>query len=422
MTRLLESLASDFTGDATRQALLAAALRDGLPDKRVDRWKYTSLHALGQRAFAAQTQSATIDRAMFAHIPAPRIVFINGRHDQAMSDLRGLAEHVTLRSRASELSVEAITSDATIAPTRARAEAVFDRLNAAFASDGVYLHAGAQAHASTPIHLVFVGAATTTDIAWHARHRIELEAGAVMTLIEHHLASGAHAHLGNTALQVHLADGAQLQHLRIQQEGDGASLIARTDATLGHDARYCRLDLELGAALSRHELNVRLEGERARLEAHGVLLATGTRHLDTRIGIEHFARDTACEMIWRGMAGDRGRAVFHGGIVIQPGADGSDARLSNKNLLLSAGAEIDTQPVLEIHADEVKAAHGATVGQLDERALYYLRSRGIGLAQARRMLTAAFGRQVLAALPDDSLLTVASSALDAALVQIEGDA
>ena len=157
-----------------------------------------------------------------------------------------------------------------------------------------------------------------------------------------------------------------------------------------------------GAALSRHELNVQLRGDRATLTANGVLLADGRRHVDTQLGIEHFARDTRCNLTWRGLAGQRGKAVFHGGITIHAGADGSEAALANKNLLLSADAEIDTQPVLVIHADEVKAAHGATVGQLDATALFYLRSRGLPEAQARALLTGAFCREVVNGITDSS--------------------
>src|SRR3546814_10776194 len=135
--------------------------------------------------------------------------------------------------------------------------------------------------------------------------------------------------------------------------------------------------------------------------ANGVLLAAGKRHLDTRLGIEHVARDTTCELTWRGIGAGRGRAVFHGGITIHEGADGSDANLSNKNLLLSEGAEIDTQPVLVIHADEVKAAHGATVGQLDPGAMFYLRSRGLPADDARRLLTVAFMREPLGVIASD---------------------
>lgn len=425
MSAMLESLAAGFAGDAARAALLAAALRDGLPGKRVERWKYTSLQALGQRVFTPRAPAGTIDAAMLAGIPAPRLVFVNGRIDATAIDLQGLPAQVSLRSRAVEGDgAQAMIGPSiapAIAPQHARADAVFDRLNAALADDGVHLHVHAAA-SEVPIHLVFVGAPAAGDIAWHLRHHITLDAGAKATLIEHHLAAGTHTHLGNAITQIDLAAGAELAHLRIQHETDGASLLARTEATLASDARYRRLDLELGAALSRHELNIHLAGDRASAQAHGVLLASGTRHLDTRIGIEHRARDSACDLVWRGMAAGRGRAVFHGGIVIQPGADGSDARLSSKNLLLSAGAEIDTKPVLEIHADEVKAAHGATVGQLDERALFYLRSRGIDLVQARRLLTAAFARQVLAAMPDDDLRQRASTALDAALERLEGEA
>jgi Fe-S cluster assembly protein SufD len=144
-------------------------------------------------------------------------------------------------------------------------------------------------------------------------------------------------------------------------------------------------------------------------------LAGGKRHVDTRLGIEHIARDTSCELTWRGLGSGRGRVVFHGGILIREGADGSDAMLSNKNLLLSEDAEIDTQPVLEIHADEVKAAHGATVGRLDANALFYLRSRGLPEDLAQQLLTTAFCREPLASLSDPETASALATQLDKAL-------
>jgi Fe-S cluster assembly protein SufD len=145
-----------------------------------------------------------------------------------------------------------------------------------------------------------------------------------------------------------------------------------------------------------------------------VLLGDGRRHLDTRLGIEHIARDTTAGLLWRGVAAGRSRVVFHGGIDIRPGADGTDATLSNKNLLLSPDAEIDTQPVLVIDADEVQAAHGATVGQLDANALFYLRSRGLPQAQARQLLSAAFCHEPLGLLDGVPAILLAGY-LDAAL-------
>jgi Fe-S cluster assembly protein SufD len=164
---------------------------------------------------------------------------------------------------------------------------------------------------------------------------------------------------------------------------------------------------------------VTVHGEGASLAADGVLLGSGRRHLDTRLGIAHLARDTACELLWRGLGADRSRVVFHGGITIHPGADGSDANLSNKNLLLSDQAEIDTQPVLEIYADEVKAAHGATVGQLDPTAMFYLRSRGLPEAQARRTLTAAFCREAVLRVEEPALRQALADAVDRALARME---
>jgi Fe-S cluster assembly protein SufD len=269
------------------------------------------------------------------------------------------------------------------------------------------------------VHLVFIGAATGADLALHLRHSVEVAAGAHLTLVEHHLAAGEHRHLDNQLLQVELAAGAELVHARLQDGADGATHIARTDARLGREAHYRRVDLELGGALARHELNVALAGEGARLQSSGALLAGGRRHLDTRLGVVHEARDTRCELLWRGLAAERGRLSFHGGIEIAAGADGSDASLSNKNLLLSPNAEIDTQPVLQIHADEVKAAHGATVGRLDEHSLFYLRARGIPLAQARVLLTLAFLREVLAAAEAPVLVESLSPRLEARLATLE---
>jgi Fe-S cluster assembly protein SufD len=279
----------------------------------------------------------------------------------------------------------------------------------------VLLRAEAGAASVRPLHLVFIGVEDGSDRAWHLRNLIELRVGAKLAIVEHHLALGAHAHFSNALSHVHLAQGATLTHARVQDDSDRATALLRTDAVLGRDAEYRRVDLELGAALSRHELNVRLEGDNARLVANGVLLAGGRRHVDTRLGIEHIARDTSCELTWRGLGTGRGRVVFHGGILIREGADGSDAVLSNKNLLLSESAEIDTQPVLEIHADEVKAAHGATVGRLDANALFYLRSRGLPEDLAQQLLTAAFCREPLAFPSDPEIATMLGTQLDKAL-------
>jgi Fe-S cluster assembly protein SufD len=414
MSALLDSLAGGFRGDAGRRAVLDDALRDGLPGPRSEAWKYTSLRALERRSFAAAESAPEIGIELLAGIPSPRIVFVNGLYSPVLSATDGLPHGVSLQLLSEVLAAGTDTARF-LARRFERHDEIFARLNAALASEGVLLRAEAGVDIAQPLHLVFIGADDGADRAWHLRNLIELREEAKLSLVEHHLASGAHAHFANSLTHVHLARGAALDHARIQRESERATSFLRTDAVIGRDAEYRRTDLELGAALSRHELNVRLEGDNARLVANGVLLAGGKRHVDTRLGIEHIARDTACALTWRGLGTGRGRAVFHGGILIREGADGSDAMLSNKNLLLSEGAEIDTQPVLEIHADEVKAAHGATVGRLDANALFYLRSRGLPEDLAQQLLTAAFCREPLMPVSDAGVAALLAAQLDHAL-------
>jgi len=407
MSALLDSLAAGFNGDTARGQLLAKTIQEGLPHPRSETWKYTSLRTLERRAFTPPAPAiAGFDSALLDGIPAPRLVFVNGRFDAAHSDTRELPDGV-------QFAAAALVFETSRLP--AGAEAVFSRLNAALADTGVILKVSANTSLQAPLHLVNIGTETGTDHAWHLRHRLEIASGANLQLMEYHLSSGAHRHLDNSVLELNLAENARLRHVRIQAGNDAATHFLRTDAELHAHAHYLRVDVELGGGLVRHELNVKLQGNSASLTANGVLPANGRRHIETRLGIEHHACDTRCNLNWRGIATGRGRVVFHGGITIHSGADGTEAALSSKNLLLSEHAEIDTQPVLVIHADEVQAAHGATVGQLDESALFYLRARGIPLPQARQLLTAAFVREPLLPLAGNPLHEIAQQRLDDAL-------
>jgi Fe-S cluster assembly protein SufD len=431
MSSLLDSLAAAFDGlvqpeaaglGEHRRAALNTAMRDDLPEPRSEAWKYTSLRALERRSFvpaAAVSVDEDVLDARLAPIPTPRMVFIDGRVDSAYSDVSALPAGVEVLPLSRVLR-ELEPRDANFMLRRyAGADEVFSVLNAALAEEGAVVRADhAAGDATTTLHLVFVASAAAAETAVHLRHFVDLRNDAALHLIEHHIALGEHRGLANHLSHVHLGQRARLTHVRIQTEAEGVSAFARTDAVLAREAIYRRTDLELGATLSRHELNVRLEGDGAALIANGVLFADGRRHLDTRLGIEHIARNTSCDLLWRGLGAGRGRVVFHGGIVIREGADGANANLSNKNLLLSAQAEVDSQPILVIHADEVQAAHGATVGQLDPTALFYLRSRGLPETDARALLTGAFCREVLAGIDDSALRESLTAALDAHLARV----
>jgi Fe-S cluster assembly protein SufD len=395
---LLESLLGDGAAlaPAARGEAVAALRRDGLPGARDEAWKYTSLRALEQRRYAdgdAAAATRAVDAGAFAlpGLDGARLVFVNGAFRADLSDRRALAglEVVVLAERPDALA--ALLAD----DEPGTRSDTFARLNTALVTDGALLRVAAGTRVAEPVHVVFVGASAEADLAWQARLRVELGAGAALTLIEHHVGAGAHSHLGNLVVDGTLAAHARLGLVQIQDAPEGAPLIRRSTFHVGEAATLSAHTLELGAQTMRHDLRVELAGRAARLRSRGVFALHGRQHADTHLDVRHRARDTACDIAWRGVADQRSRGVFHGAITIEAGADGADAQLSNKNLLLSAQAEIDTQPVLEIYADEVKAAHGATVGQLDERALFYLRSRGIPAAAARRILVSAFCGAVL---------------------------
>jgi len=422
VSALLQSLAREAIENAElgggdplaphRRVALERALAAGLPSQRSERWKYTSLRALGTRRFSVDFHSADAlqEASLLSSIQGPRLVFVNGEFS---SDL---TQFVTTPGM--EFGWQPDWGEPS-AGAFERPDEVFASLNLALERGGALVNVAPGACIETPVHVVFLGVPAQADMASHLRHRIRVGEGASLTLVEHYLSTGEHRHLDNHLLEVDIGEGARLLHVRVQDAAEGATLFARTDARVAKDAEYRRVDLELGAALSRHELNVDLNGPAAKFHSGGALLASGRRHVDTRLGVRHIVGDTSCELTWRGLAAERGRLSFHGGIEILEGADGSDANLSNQNLLLSPNAGFETQPVLQIHADEVKAAHGATVGRLDPMSLFYLRARGIPLAQARVLLTLAFCREVLALAGAPALVEALSPRLEARLASLE---
>ena len=394
--------------DQARRDNLEAFAAGGLPDARMEAWKYTALRALSQRSFAAGDAQATVrpvDPALLAPagIDGPALVFVNGAFRPDLSTLQAVPEGVTLQPLSGALADAPEPLRFAMSRHYREPADAFARLNGAFAADGVVLRVAAGVRVAEPLCLVFVGAAAGHDVAWHVRNLVELGEGAELTLVEQHLGAGDQAHLGTGLGDFTVHAGAILRHATLQQAGAGSSLVRRSHYRLEARAQAHLHVLELGGALVRHDLRAELVGDGAGFHTHGAFLPDGRQHVDTQLAIHHQARDTVSASTWRGVAGGRGRGVFRGAIVVNTGADGADASLANKNLLLSPQAEIDTKPELEIYADEVKAAHGATVGQLDERALFYLRSRGIPGAQARTLLTTAFARAPFESLPHEAL-------------------
>lgn len=394
--------------DAARRDAMQAFVSAGLPNTRNELWKYTALRALERRSYAAhdaQAATRTVDEAALAlpGVSGPQLVFVNGVLRLDLSRLDDLPAGLSLAPLSRVLSDAPEPLRFALSRQDRDAGDAFAALNLALAADGVVLHVEAGARVEHPVHIVYFGLPAGRDIAWHSRSLVELGEGASLKLIEHHAGTGEHAHFANLASDFVVRADAQLDWMVLQDAADGATLIRRSELRLHGGARVALHALELGGGLARHEIHVALDGDRSQFRSRGAFALRGRQHADTELLIDHRARDTASDSLWRGVADGRARGVFHGAITVQPGADGTDAQLTNKNLLLSPDAEIDTRPALEIHADEVKAAHGATVGQLDERALFYLRSRGLPAEQARMLLVRAFCAVALADVEPKSL-------------------
>jgi Fe-S cluster assembly protein SufD len=236
-----------------------------------------------------------------------------------------------------------------------------------------------------------------------SRIQLKLCAGASITLLEHWFGSDEALGLSNVLLDIDLQAGAQLTLIRLQETGAKAQSVQQTRIRCAAGAQVSLVVLELGGLWSRHDLQLQLAAAGATAKVHGLVALQGRQHHDTQLALTHAAGAAQSKTLWKAIANARARSVFDGLITVAPGADQTEAHLKTANLLLSAHAEIDTKPELVIEADEVVCSHGATVGQLDDRVLFYLRSRGIPMAQARQMLTLAFGGEVLSAVADETL-------------------
>lgn len=351
---------------------------------RAESWRHSrhALRALEQLPFRnaagnAQLPPALIERFDWPQTRGHRLVFVNGVLDAAHSD--------------------AGTSDAIVET----------------AADGAHT---IRFRGKGALHLVFANVATDAPLRWNATLHIRAESGKACVAEQHVGTEGADV-LGVLTSEITVGDGATLQTATLGDLPGSASLVRQTRISFGSGAGFDSTHALCGGRFQRFDIDAELAGAKAHLAAHGVFALRGREHVDVHLDVRHAARDTVSDVMWRGVADGRARGILHGAITVAPGADGADARLETKNLLLSPHAEIDAQPVLEIHADEVKASHGATVGQLDERALFYLRSRGVPLAAARSLLIAGFCRAAFARIEATDLRGPFEALLDAHLPQ-----
>ncbi len=388
---------------ALRARGFAAFEASGLPAGRREAWKYTSLRALARREFrpagpVRAPRPEDLAALDIEGLDGLRAVFINGRLVPELSDLDGDdgLQIVPLSDALAERGHRALEIAGSIACVDTHPLAA---LNQAFVGDGVFIGVSPGAAPSRPLHLMFLSLDGGSPVAAHPRVVVDAAPESALVLIEHYTGRGEIRNLTNAVTELRLGHGAVVEHYRLQEEPATGFHIGGLHGWLERDARLISHNLHFGAALARLDVGVSLAEPGAEVVLNGLYLVDGKRHVDNHTRVDHLAPETRSDELYRGVVDDRGRAVFNGKAVVHPDAQKIEAHQSNRNLLLSREAEVDTKPELEIYADDVKCSHGATVGQLDRNALFYLLSRGISRKVARDMLTFAFAETVAVRIP-----------------------
>ena len=404
-----------------RHASVEWATARGFPTLKDEDWKYTRLGALLDVPFERAGTGAgrrvspdTID-ALSIDATSTRLVFVNGRFAPALSLLTELPEGVTVTNLASVLAEGGAGLEPFFSRPFGEYDHAFTALNIALAEDGAFIQVAADTLVSAPIELVFLSDAQGFPIIASPRSLIRAGPGSRVAVVETYAGTTGDATCTNAVTQVVLDEGAQVEHYKIQDEPDTAFHLALLDVRQGPDSRFSSGSVALGSKIARNEVHVRLEGEGAKVRIDGLNLPRGDQHHDNPILIEHAAPRCTSRQLYKGIVDERGHGVFNGRIIVWPGASGTDASQTNKNLLLSDHAEVDTRPRLEIFTDDVKCTHGAAVGALDEEALFYLRSRGVPHEAAKALLTYAFADEMLDLIGSESLRTHVETLVSARL-------
>ncbi|HEY9897722.1 MAG TPA: Fe-S cluster assembly protein SufD [Pantanalinema sp.] len=381
-----------------------------LPSPKDEEWRFTSLAALKATTFAPAAQAPDVtleDIAPFilSEAQASRMVFVNGLHAPHLSDVSALGHTIAFASE----SWEATEDDA------------FDALNAMFATASTAITIPRAQLAPSPIHLLFVTVPQAEPVMASPRVRVTLETMSEATLIEDYVALGDGPAFTNAAIAFSVAAGARLKHVRLQRENRQTHHLGRSVATLSRDAVYDAHAFSLGGAFSRYEPKAVQTDEGTDVRMHGLMLLSGEQLGDTHSTLDHARPHGTSNQVHKCIVAGSARAVFNGKILVRKDAQQTNSAQSSRNLLLSPRARVDAKPQLEIFADDVKCAHGATVGQLDPEEVFYLQSRGLGEADARSLLVYAFAAEVFDHIPVPSIKELLRTLVQEQLLATQSD-
>ncbi|HVQ38076.1 MAG TPA: Fe-S cluster assembly protein SufD [Pyrinomonadaceae bacterium] len=395
-----------------RESAMESFQELGFPSVKDEEWKYTNVAPIARSSFSPASSalggsagSAEVDLARFGCPEASdsQLVFVNGTFRSDLSSLGALPAEVVAMGLSTAISDERY-GEIVWRHLAQQADSVansFVALNTAFISNGVLVYIPKGITVEPPLHLLFIADGAQT--ANFPRVLLVAEENSKATLIESYAGAADAPYFTNAVVELVLKDGARLEHYKVQRESDQAFHVATTAADLGPNSSYDTTTITFGAELSRHDVNVVMDHEGAECWVDGLYLVTTGQHADTHSVIDHRKPHCTSHQLYKGILDGKSRAVFNGKVFVRHNAQKTDAMQTNKNLLLSNEARVDTKPQLEILADDVKCAHGAAVGQIDEDELFYLKARGIHPDLARNLLTYGFAEEVIGKIKIESI-------------------
>jgi len=390
----------------------------GFPTTKNEDWHFTSVAPIAERVFSLASSSANASETerrgvsrrkgdptnaagvtlshlkpfKFGESDWHTLVFVNGIFSEDLSSFAGLGGDVRVSSLARAIKSGGESLQRHLGKVAKFEQHTFTALNTAFIADGAFIELQPNAVIEQPIHLLFV---SDGDTASHPRNLVVAGRHSRAVIIESFLSVRDSEYFTNAVTELVVGEGARIDHYKIQRESESAFHVGTVQAREARESQLHSFSFATGGALARTNIYTSLEGDAATCTLNGLYLADGTQHIDNQTSIEHIAPNCPSHEVYKGVLDGRSHGVFNGKVYVHPEAQKTDGKQSNNNLLLSAGARVDTKPQLEIFADDVKCTHGATVGRLDEVAMFYLNSRGIGRETARTLLTYAFAADVL---------------------------
>ena len=370
----------------------------GFPTTHDEDWRFTNISAIARTDFrlASTTKVAPAEVAPYKFGPtACELVFVNGHFAAELSSVGQLPSGVEVNGLAREIESNPGAVESDLGRYLDTQRDAFSALNTAFAEDGAYIHVRKGTVVEKPISLLFISTASDVPLMSHPRNLIVAEEDSQVTIVEDYVSLGESTALCNTATELVAGDSSVISHYMIEREHHQAFNVSTLRIQQGRSANVASHSILFGGGLVRNNVHPVLAGEGGECLINGLFVGSGQQHLDNYMLVEHAKPHCASRQFYNGILDGRSHGVFHGRIVVHKDAQKTDAKQTNRNLLLSDGAQIDTKPQLEIYADDVKCTHGATIGQIEENALFYLRSRGIDELSARKLLLFAFASECL---------------------------